>query len=97
MLMLQKISVPMRLELLTIHCAPHGGSYWTIPIEPEPAYVNVTTMCLIPSRECSRPTDLDWTDIKAVKWFEQQSREFSAEGIHWLVCHGMCRAACSIP
>jgi hypothetical protein len=28
-------------------------------------------------------------DIKAVivQWFEQQPREFSAEGIHWLMSH----------
>jgi hypothetical protein len=32
---------------------------------------------------------LDRHQAVTVKWFEQQPREFSAEGIHWLVCHGM--------
>jgi hypothetical protein len=40
-IILQKISVPTWLELLMIHCAPYGGRYWTILIEPEPAYVCV--------------------------------------------------------
>jgi hypothetical protein len=51
----------------------------------------VTIMCLIPSRKCFKGHrfGLDRHHAVTVKRFEQQPREFSAEGIHWLVCPGM--------
>jgi hypothetical protein len=67
-----------------LHCTPHGGRCWTIPIEPKPVYVWLSYVWC--SQESAQGPQI-WAGQTLscdgeVVWA-------AAEGIHWLMCHGM--------